>query len=126
MAYTDDSGLPEISDEAFRATLQTIRPYTIVILKSGPHYSPPGPDRDPQVTAHVISHAKRNLALKTAGFLPIVCPIGDGTGITGLYIFNAEPEEAERIMDADPGVKAGVFTYEIHPTQSFPKSCLPE
>jgi hypothetical protein len=28
-------------------------------------------------------------------------------------------------MDADPGVLAGIFTYEIHPVRGFPGSGLP-
>lgn len=28
-------------------------------------------------------------------------------------------------MDEDPGVQAGVFTYQIHPTRSFPGDTLP-
>ena len=29
------------------------------------------------------------------------------------------------VMDADPGVKAGVFTYEVHVSRSFPGDRLP-
>jgi hypothetical protein len=28
-------------------------------------------------------------------------------------------------MDADPGVQAGVFVYEVHPVRSFPGDALP-
>jgi hypothetical protein len=28
-------------------------------------------------------------------------------------------------MDHDPGVEAGIFTYEIHPVRGFPGSALP-
>jgi hypothetical protein len=28
-------------------------------------------------------------------------------------------------MDCDPGVQAGIFTYEIHPIRSFPGDALP-
>ena len=34
-------------------------------------------------------------------------------------------DEVRRIMDGDPGVQAGVFTYELHPCRSFPGSALP-
>jgi hypothetical protein len=34
-------------------------------------------------------------------------------------------EEAKRIMDDDPGVKAGVFVFELHPCRSFPGDMLP-
>jgi hypothetical protein len=29
------------------------------------------------------------------------------------------------IMDGDPGVQAGIFTYEVHPVRSFPGDALP-
>jgi hypothetical protein len=37
----------------------------------------------------------------------------------------APEEEVVRIMDEDPVVKAGIFTYELHPTRSFPGDSLP-
>jgi hypothetical protein len=125
MTYTDDSDLPEVTDEALREALQTVRPYTIVILRAGPHFSMTGPDRDPGVAQIIWEHGKRNFALHAAGLLPIVCPVGDGSGVTGVAIFDATPEDVERIMSEDPGVKAGVFTYDIHPTRTFPGSTLP-
>jgi len=27
-------------------------------------------------------------------------------------------------MDADPGVRAGIFTYDVHPVRGFPGSAL--
>lgn len=35
-------------------------------------------------------------------------------------------EEADRIMSRDPAVQAGVLTYELHPTRTFPGSALPD
>lgn len=45
--------------------------------------------------------------------------------MTGVGIFNVSAEDADRIMSQDPGVKEGVFTYDIHPTRAFPGSTLP-
>jgi hypothetical protein len=28
-------------------------------------------------------------------------------------------------MDEDPGVKAGIFVYEVHACRGFPGDCLP-
>ena len=42
----------------------------------------------------------------------------------GVSIFDADPDEVDRIMRQDPGVKAGLFSYEIHATQTFPESTL--
>ncbi len=125
MKYTDDSVLPEITEEEFRENLKKTRPYTVVILKAGPRFKMPGPDGDPETTAIIMQHGKRNMALRAAGIMPIVCPIGDGSGVTGVCVFDASPEDAQRIYSQDPGVKAGVFTFEVHPSRSFPGSALP-
>jgi len=58
--------------------------------------------------------------------LVIVCPINDGTEIKGIGIFNTSEEETCKIMGEDPGVKSGIFTYEIHRCRSFPGDMLPE
>src|SRR5437016_5169370 len=120
MNYTDDSDLPEVTDEQLEEALPTTRPYTIVVLKAGPKFEMPGPDRTSGVTSTIWAHGKRNFALRLAGLLPIVCPVADGSGVTGVGIFDARPEDVELIMSQDPGVKAGVFTYDIHPTRTFP------
>ena len=125
VTYTDDSELPEVTDEQLQAALQSTKPYTIVILKAGPAFSTPGPDRDPGVEKTIWAHGKRNAALRAAGLMPVICPVADGSGITGVGIFDGSPEEVDRIMSRDPGVQAGIFTYEIHPTRSFPGSQLP-
>ena len=104
--------------------LSTTRPYTALVLKATARYQLPGPNRPPATSAVIWEHAKRNYALHLAGLLRIVCPVADGSGVTGISIFDASPEDVERIMTGDPGVKAGLFTYEIHPTGTFPSSNL--
>jgi hypothetical protein len=125
MRYTDDSSLPEISEQEFLEVRRAAAPYTVMILKAGPSFKMPGPDRDDEVTAIIMAHGKRNLRLRVAGLMPIICPIGDGSGVTGIGVFDGSPEDVERIMAEDPGVKAGVFTFEVHPSRSFPGSTLP-
>jgi hypothetical protein len=46
-------------------------------------------------------------------------------GLTGPVVFNLDVDETIKIMDDDPGVKAGVFIYEVHPARSFPGDALP-
>jgi hypothetical protein len=120
-----DLVLPEVSEEEFAAARQQARPYTVIVLKAGPNFSPPGPDRDPAVGRIIYAHGKRNMALRVAGLLPIICPIADGSGVAGIGIFTATPDEVTRIYSADPAVKAGVLTFEVHATRSFPGSALP-
>ena len=124
VTYTSDSALPPVTDEMLQGALQHIRPYTVCILKAGLSFQEPGPARESWVTDLIWEHGKRNYALYLAGLKRIVCPIGDGSGTTGVSIFDADPDEVDQIMRQDPGVKAGLFTYEIHATQTFPESTL--
>ena len=123
MKYSD--ALPAVTDEMLRESLNRTEPFTIVILRAGPKFSPPGQDRDSEVARTIWRHGKRNFALRAAGLLPVVCPVADGTNITGVGIFAATPEDVDRIYSQDPAVKAGILGYEIHPTRTFPGSTLP-
>jgi hypothetical protein len=108
-----------ITDEFMRQMLTKTRNYSIVILKAGPHKNDEG------VEKIIWEHGRRNFALRADGVLPIVCPVSDGSEVSGVGIFNAPIEEVKKIMDEDPGVKAGIFVYEIHACRSFPGACLP-
>ena len=109
----------EITDEFMRQMLTTTKNYTIVILKAGPKQHMDG------VEKIIWEHGRRNFALRAEGILSIVCPVRDGSDIAGIGIFNAPIEEVQKIMDEDPGVKVGVFVYELHPCRSFPGDSLP-
>ena len=124
VTYTGDAALPAVTDEMLRDALQGIRPYTVCILKVGPGFQEPGPARDSSVTELIWEHGKRNYALYLAGLMRVVCPVGDGSGTTGVGIFDADADEVDRIMRQDPGMKAGVFSYDLQPTQTFPESGL--
>jgi hypothetical protein len=108
-----------ITDEFMREMLVKTRQYCLVILKAGPNRKQEG------VETIVWEHGRRNFELRANGVLPIVCPINDGSDVAGIGIFNATVEEVQKIMDDDPGVKAGVFVYELHPCRGFPGSSLP-
>ena len=68
---------------------------------------------------------RRNIALRAQGLLSIVCPVRDGSDLSGVGIYNAGLEEVRKIMDDDPGVKEKIFIYEIHTGRSFPGDLLP-
>ena len=108
-----------ITDEYMQAMLSKTRQYCILILKAGPN-------RDhPEREKIVREHGRRNFMLRADGLLPVVCPIADGSDVSGIGIFNASVDEVRIIMDEDPGVQAGIFVYELHPGRSFPGDCLP-
>ena len=103
-----------------RQMIGKTKEYTLVILKAGP-------DRHREGVEKIIwEHGRRNFALREEGVLSIVCPVADGSDVNGIGIFNAPIESVRLIMDGDPGVQAGIFSYEIHPYRSFPGDCLPE
>ena len=117
--------LPHVSDDTLREALQHVRAYTIALLRRGPAFPPDGLQPDTQEMHTVWEHGKRNFALRTAGVMPIVCPVSDGSDLCGLGIFDATPNEVRDILAQDPGVQVGLFTVDIHPTRGFPGSALP-
>jgi hypothetical protein len=108
-----------ITDEAMREALAKAQPYSLMILKWGPQRG------EPDAARIIWEHGRRNLALRAQGALAIVCPVTDGSEVCGIGIFSTGPDETKRIMDDDPGVKAGVFVYEVHACRSFPGDALP-
>jgi hypothetical protein len=109
----------EITDEHMKEMISKTKDYTAVILKATEKIKDSG-------TKKIIwEHGRRNFQLREEGILSIVCPINDGSGISGVGIFNRNPDEVSEIMDGDPGVMAGIFTYEVHSTRSFPGDKLP-
>jgi hypothetical protein len=111
--------MTQITDDFMREMLVKSKGYSIVILKPGPHANAP------ESRPIVWEHARNNFALRADGKLAIVCPVTEGSGVNGIGIFNASLEETRQIMDADPGVQAGVFVYEAYCCRSFPGDKLP-
>lgn len=109
-----------ITDEYMRQMLAKSKQYCIVILKAGPQKHEEGAEKI------IWEHGRRNFELRAAGVLAIVCPVADGTDVSGVGIFDAPVAEVRKIMDEDPGVKAGIFVYETHVCRSFPGSSLAE
>ena len=109
----------EITDEYMFEQLAKTRNYSVMILRAGERYGNEGAD------AIVFEHGRRNFKLRAEGKLAIVCPVPDESEVCGVGIFTGTVEETEAIMRDDPGVKAGVFTFEVHPARSFPGDALP-
>jgi len=111
--------MTEITDAHMKEMIGKTRKYCACILRATDKRSEPGADKI------VWEHGRRNFQLRAEGVLPVVCPIADGTGVSGVGIFVGTVAEVTRIMDDDPGVKAGIFTYELHECRGFPGSILP-
>ena len=111
--------LPAITDETMNARLQHVRGYTLVLLRVTDKFV------RPEVDAIVWEHGRRNFALREQGVMPLVMPVNDDSDWAGIAVFDAPPDEVAAIMDHDPGVTAGIFTYEMHLVRGFPGSTLP-
>jgi hypothetical protein len=111
--------MTEISDEYMHEMLGKSKTYTAMLLRATEKAN------EPDARKIIWEHGRRNFALRAEGKLPIVCPATDDSDWAGIGIFNATPDEVDQIMQDDPGVKAGLFTYELHPVRGFPTSSLP-
>ncbi|HVV18425.1 MAG TPA: hypothetical protein VHF06_03260 [Pseudonocardiaceae bacterium] len=108
------------TDEMMRDRLGKVASYTLVILRRTDKYGAEGTDRI------IWEHGRRNMELQADGALPIVCPVGDETGLAGIGIFVDGPDEVRKILDGDPAIQAGVLSYSVHPCRGFPGSALPD
>ena len=111
--------LPAITDETMRARLDAAQTYTAMVLRTTATFV------RPDVDEIVWEHGRRNMALVEAGLLSIVLPVTDTSGLAGFGIFALTPEDVTTVMAADPGVRAGIFTYDVHPGRGFPGAALP-
>jgi hypothetical protein len=109
-----------ITDEYMNQMLASTQNYTIVFLKDGPN-------KDIPFRKEIVwEHGRRNFQLRAENIMSIICPITDGGEVKGLVILNADVTQAGKIMDGDPAVKEGVFSYEVHSCVSFPGDSLPK
>jgi uncharacterized protein YndB with AHSA1/START domain len=111
--------LPIVSDDTMRTRLAATSGYTAVLLRATDALVRPAVD------SIVWEHGRRNMALAEAGLLAVVLPVADDTDLSGIGVFAASADETRVIMDDDPGVRAGIFSYEVHPVRGFPGASLP-
>jgi hypothetical protein len=107
------------TDEEVGQLLPTAKSYSVVILKQGPNFG------DDTALGIIWEHGRRNFGLRDDGMLAVVLPVADGSDVCGIGVFAATVDDTTAIMNDDPGVAAGVFTYEVHPCRGFPGDSLP-
>ena len=108
-----------ITDERMHAPEPTTRTYTAVILKDGPNRHADDAD------AVIEEHGRRFRQMRADGLLSIICAVDDDTEVDGIAIFDLGTERTRDLMDVDPGVRAGIFAYEVHPVLGHPGDALP-
>jgi uncharacterized protein YndB with AHSA1/START domain len=115
---TLDRELPVVTDATMQARLAGTSTYSAVLLHATDAYVRPAVD------PIIWEHGRRNMALVEAGILSVVLPVMDDTDLCGIGIFAASPDDTRAIMDDDPAVRAGIFSYDIHPVRGFPGATL--
>lgn len=86
--------------------------YVIAFLKTGPTHIADQAESEKLQMAHL----QNILKLANDGKLIVSGPFLDKGDIRGIFIFNvATVEEAKKLTDSDPAVKAGVLIVELHP-----------
>jgi uncharacterized protein YciI len=88
-----------------------MKPYVMVILKKGPLTVTDSVER----SKLMMGHLKNIMRLAEEGKLAVAGPFIKDKDFSGLFIFNvATIEEARKLAETDPAVKAGVFVLEYH------------
>src|SRR5438128_306136 len=101
--FLEDNSMIAITDEFMRQMMSTTKNYCIVILKAGPKRNADG------VEKILWEHGRRNFALRAEGVLAIVCPISDGSNVSGVGIFNATVERSKKDHGRGPRCKSRSF-----------------
>jgi uncharacterized protein len=86
--------------------------YVIAFLKSGPVKLTDSTQRAELQKAHLKNIGK----MAEEGKLIVAGPFLDNQPLRGIYIFNTTTlEEAQKLTETDPAVKAGTLIMELHP-----------
>lgn len=89
-----------------------MKAYVMAFLKAGPSR-----DLDSSAAAQLQeAHLKNIFRMADEGKLIVAGPFLDDTDIRGIYIFDVPTvEEAKKLTETDPAIKAGSLVMELHP-----------
>ena len=121
-AFSQNTAKPEAAKIAYDADLAKklgadeygMKNYVFCILKTGPNDATiKGKERSEIFAGHMANISR----LADAGSLAVAGPYGkNDRQYRGLFIFNVSTvEEAQKLVETDPAVKAGVFIAELTP-----------
>ena len=90
--------------------------YYIAFLRRGPKWTA---DITPEIEEVLKGHFANIEKLKSEGKLALVGPFLEQSGdsaLAGLFLFRVDSiEQAISLVEQDPGIKAGRYTYEVVP-----------
>lgn len=88
-----------------------MKKYVLAFLKRGPNRS-----TDSATAAKLQQAHLKNITRLAKGKLSLAGPFLDNGELRGIYIFNVESvEEAKRLTETDPAIKAGSLVMELKP-----------
>jgi len=97
--------------QAWGANDNGLRPYTLVLLKTGPKRMPNGPERDEMFKGHFANMQR----LAKEGLLVYAGPLDGQNELRGIFIFaTQDPEVARKAVDTDPVIIKGEMVADIH------------
>lgn len=97
--------------QAWGANDNGLRPYTLVLLKTGPKRMPDGPARDEMFKGHFANMQR----LAREGLLVYAGPLDGVENLRGLFIFaTTDLELARKAVATDPVVIEGEMVPELH------------
>ena len=102
-------------------TEDNLKPYYLVLLKVGPKR-----DQDSATAALIQKEHLENInRMAQSGKLNIAGPFLDDGELRGVFVFDSNSEEeVRRMVEADPAVRSGRLTYEIHPWMTQKGTCF--
>lgn len=89
-----------------------MKKYVMAFLKTGPNRT-----QDSATAANIMAGHLKNIGrMADEGVLVVAGPFLDDGDVRGIYIFNvATVEEAQKLTETDPAIKAGRLVMELHP-----------
>lgn len=107
-----EKSAPETFEMVWEGQAVTMQKYFIVFLKEGPNRNQPEAEAQ-KIQAEHLAYLG---GLFKKGVLNLNGPLGDDSKIAGISVYStATLEEAIKLAEADPAVKAGRLVVEAHP-----------
>ena len=85
-----------------------MRTYQLVLMK-------PAPTAAPMTPAEQLAHLQNMDAMVKAGHLMVAGPVLEPGDLAGIFVFNTEAAEADKLAASDPAVISKKMTIERHP-----------
>lgn len=108
----EESSKPETFEMVWEGQPVTMQKYFIIFLKKGPNRD----QTEEEAKKIQAEHLAYLGGLYEKGILNLNGPVGDGGEIAGISVYSTPTlEEAVKLAEADPAVKAGRLVVEARP-----------